>query len=197
MSHIKLLMESTNANIAALHYRGYGKSSGWSTESGIRKDSEAFLEFVDGDPDLKQQKYFAFGHSLGKMFGKCLKVGGAVAIDLARRFPDRFQGLIIENTFLSIEEMVNAIYPKWTMYPHLTRFLWNHWKSDEAVKSLDLPILYLLGDKDEVVPPSHTEKLYQLSKKASIVRFPYGMHDNTFKQPGYSDKISQFVSKLV
>lgn len=71
-------------------------------------------------------------------------MGGAVALYAASKYPDAFTGLIIENTFTSIPDMVDHIFPflkfiKWLI-------LRIQWKSIEIVEKLETPIMYITGD---------------------------------------------------
>lgn len=50
------------------------------------------LEYIKQHPILKHTKLIAYGQSLG----------GSVAISLVSRNEDKFDALIIENTFLSV-----------------------------------------------------------------------------------------------
>ena len=54
--------------------------------------SQTALEYIQHHPILKHTKLVAFGQSLG----------GAVAINLVAKHEEQFNGIIIENTFLSI-----------------------------------------------------------------------------------------------
>jgi poly(3-hydroxybutyrate) depolymerase len=57
----------------------------------------ATLEHALNDPDIDPDRLFCFGRSLG----------GAVAVRLAMEKSERFKGIIVENTFTSIGEMVD------------------------------------------------------------------------------------------
>jgi fermentation-respiration switch protein FrsA (DUF1100 family) len=69
-----------------------------------------------------------------------------VALHLASRNP--LDGVIIENPFSSIKDMVRAIYPKWSIEHYLTRFLWNHWPSIDTIRHVKCPILLIHGEAD-------------------------------------------------
>jgi fermentation-respiration switch protein FrsA (DUF1100 family) len=79
-----------NANIFIISYRGYGKSKGEADEKGMKLDGQAALDFCRTHPTLKNTKIVIYGQS----------IGGAVAIYVASR--NQVDGLILENTFLSI-----------------------------------------------------------------------------------------------
>jgi pimeloyl-ACP methyl ester carboxylesterase len=76
----------TNGN-----YR-YGLSEGKPNEKGIRMDAQTALDYIRSHPVLEKTKVVLYGQS----------IGGAVAVDLASNNPDRIEGIILENTFLSL-----------------------------------------------------------------------------------------------
>lgn len=80
-----------------LAYRGYGDSEGTPSETGLALDAEATLEYALGRDDIDKDRLFVFGRSLG----------GAVAIQLAMSKSNALRGLIVENTFTSIADMVD------------------------------------------------------------------------------------------
>ena len=42
------------------------------------------------------------------------------------------------------------------------------WKSLELVSSLDIPLLFVSGGKDELVPQSHMRKLFEAASESKI-----------------------------
>lgn len=80
------------AHVFIFSYRGYGLSEGSANEQGLKQDTQAVLEFLANHPITSQQKWIAYGQSLG----------GAVAIYALSQAQTKFQGLIVENTFINI-----------------------------------------------------------------------------------------------
>jgi len=83
--------------VLILAYRGYGDSEGTPSEDGLKLDADATLEYAQSRDDIDNDRIFIFGRSLG----------GAVAIQLAMVHSNSIKGLIIENTFTSIGDMVD------------------------------------------------------------------------------------------
>ena len=102
---------------------------------------------------------FAHGRSLG----------GAVAIHMASQRPALFRGLIVENSFTSISDMANVLFPflKYMSWAKVM-ILRIGWNSDQIVPELKLPIFYVTGDQDEIVPYEQTLKLHELSTMAAF-----------------------------
>jgi pimeloyl-ACP methyl ester carboxylesterase len=75
-------------------------------------------------------------------FGRSL--GGAVAISLAERFPTLVAGVIVENTFLSIDAMVDHLMPAVAWLKGLV--LRMHWDSFKKIATLSQPIMFISGE---------------------------------------------------
>lgn len=98
-----VLEKNMGANVLMLQYRGYGLSTGTPDEQGLTIDGQTGLDFVRGHKDLQHTRTVIYGQSLG----------GALAIQLVARNLDHrdVEGLILENTFLSIRKMIPRSLP--------------------------------------------------------------------------------------
>ncbi|KAF8630058.1 hypothetical protein AX17_005503 [Amanita inopinata Kibby_2008] len=150
-----------------------------------------------------------YGHSLGAAVAVCLlsllhsrdDVGFRPSHPWSRpKFPlalthdprlDRIQGLILENPFSSIPEMVRALYPsKWIPYRYLAPFVWDKWDAGAALRSCSTAVrrhnetsssispaasvsvlarlarntLVLQSEHDEIVPCQMGEEMYALAQ---------------------------------
>lgn len=85
------------------------------------------------------------------MFGVGRSLGGAVAAYAALIEPDVFDGLVLENTFTSIGDMVDSLfYFVGYFKPLILRIKWD---TRQIISNLQLPILFVTGSEDEIVPP--------------------------------------------
>ncbi|ORY02905.1 alpha/beta-hydrolase [Basidiobolus meristosporus CBS 931.73] len=182
--------------VVAFDYRGYGGSTGSPSEKGLQQDSLCILNYVE--KKFPHSQIFLYGHSLG----------GAVAAYLAHqvetRHPEksRVAGLVLENTFTSIMDMVHHLYPAWLPYRYLAKwFLWNRWESETLMKQMRrTPVLILSSQQDAIVPTDMMLNLWkslELSSRlntSKIVKFPYGTHENTYQQSGFKEEIRSFIA---
>lgn len=175
-------------NVVLLSYRGYGRSEGTPTEKGLRIDAQTALNYVLKHEIFKDTKIVVYGQSLG----------GAVAIDLVSKNESKVNALIIENTFLSIPKLVPHILP---LLQYLTFMCSQIWPSDKSIKKIKfIPILFLSGTRDEVIPQQHMKKLFELSQTSGGKEwreFLYGSHNETIFQPGYFQFVGKFLKKHV
>ncbi|KAJ6035744.1 hypothetical protein N7540_000023 [Penicillium herquei] len=133
----------TSYVILALSYRGYWKSSGRATQSGIEQDAQAFLNWVSktySAPDTDCQ-VFLWGHSLGAAVAS-----SALGTHMAKLEAERLEGtcglipisgLILEAPISSIKDMLIGLYPqKWLPYRYLWPFSWNTWCTETSLERL-------------------------------------------------------------
>ena len=103
-------------------------------------DARATLEYVFNTLKIDTSKVFVFGRSLG----------GAVAIYSAG-LGYQLSGIILENTFTCIGDMVHAIMPKIAWLKFLVLRI--DWPSEKRIASVKCPIMMISGGADELVPP--------------------------------------------
>nr|POE63279.1 protein bem46 [Quercus suber] len=181
-----ILARDLQCTTLLLEYRGYGQSTGTPSEKGLAIDAQAGIDYLRQREDLKGNRIVVYGQSLG----------GAVSIDLVAKNSGTgdIHGLMLENTFLSIPKMIPTILP---MAKVLTPLCHEYWRSEAMIgKITDVPILFLSGLKDEIVPPSHMRQLFNLAKSESLVwrELPEGDHNSTVVETGYFGHIDQFIT---
>jgi len=94
-----------------VEYRGYGKSTGTPSEKELQSDAQVVLDYLANRRDIDPNRIIVFGLSLG----------GAVACNLVSNNPDRVKAVILENTFTSIEDMIEVVFPLVSRFKFLSR----------------------------------------------------------------------------
>jgi abhydrolase domain-containing protein 13 len=182
----KVLAESLGCNVFMLEYRGYGLSTGTPDEAGLAIDAQTALDYIRERADLRNTKLLIYGQSLG----------GAVAIRLVTENQKEggIAGLILENTFTSIRKLIPTAFPP---AKYIARLCHQLWPSEEMLPKItgDIPILFLSGLKDEIVPAPMMKTLYDICKvdRKRWKTFPNGHHNDTVAEPGYFDAIWAFL----
>jgi len=120
-------------------------------------------------------------------------------LDRASQF--YFRGVIIENTFTSISEMADHVFPffKW-MQNVKARMIRLKWDSINQVGDIKTPMFYISGDEDTFVPTEMTHRLFDATDKALFKEkwiIPGGNHNNTFivAGPDYVLRLKAFLQK--
>lgn len=124
---IKQLHERTNSDVLLVAYRGYSDSEGVPSEEGLQLDAQAIMEYA---VSLKA-KALAEGN-IKDIYVLGRSLGGAVSIYIATQpaYKNEIKGLILENTFTSIQDMVKVLFPPLAHLKFLHR---NFWPSRERI----------------------------------------------------------------
>jgi len=191
--NIKQFIDRVEFNVFILSYRGYGDSDGIPSEAGLLLDAMAGLRWLHKTDNraVDRNNIIIFGRSLG----------GAVALSLAAELnltePSmKIRGLILENTFESVPALVGHLMP---LISPMSAMITNSLNSSERVKEIspDLPVLFISGGMDELVPPPMMKSLFNdcVSRTKKLVSFGEGTHMDTWQVPGYWVSIAEFVSQ--
>lgn len=179
-------------NVLLSSYRGYGNSEGSPSERGIELDADAVLAWVTANPQVDKRKIFLYGQSLG----------GAVAIQQASvgNYAGQVAGLIVENTFTSISDMVDHLMPWLKIFKRLVLKL--KWSSISVVHRVTSPMLFISGLRDELVPPSHMLQLHDAATNCEdkeIYTVADGGHNDTQQKAGeeYWLRILAFIERTL
>jgi pimeloyl-ACP methyl ester carboxylesterase len=150
-------------SVLAVDYRGFGRSDGeLPSEAHTYEDAQAAWDWLAARvPDAGHR--YIFGHSLG----------GAVAIELAARHPAA-AGLIVESSFTSIPDMAKINY--WYVPGAV---LTQRYNSIDKIAAVKLPVLFLHGQADSIVPWQMSEQLHAAATSPKrLVLVPEAGHSN-------------------
>lgn len=153
-------------NLLMVDYRGYGKSTGgYPSETKVYEDAEASWSYLIKQQSRDPKRTFIYGHSLG----------GAIAIELAKRHPEA-AGLIAESNFTSMADMGHRQYP-WLPAEQLLN---QRFDSLSKVSTLKLPVLFIHGTWDKLIPYQMSQRLFESAPQPkSLVLIEGGEHGNT------------------
>ncbi len=166
-------------NFLIIDYRGYGKSSGEITEDGLYLDAKAAFQFLKNDKGFSTQEIIIYGRSIGT----------GVATELASK--QHAKGLILEAPFSGLKKLANQKMP--LLIPSL--FLKYKFDNIGKINKVKSPVLFIHGSKDQLIPPTHTDDLYNAfegMKKKIII--PKAGHNDVNAYPEYHRAMAETLT---
>lgn len=197
------IMEKTKSQmLVAFDYRGFGDSTGTPTEEGLTKDALAVLEFAS--TELKAKEIVFWGQSLG-----C-----AVIINLMKTLmtmDDKKKQLelmkydsdviILENAFLSIPRLIQHHFSRVPAFltKRFTDKLVYRFNSEVTLlsKGLPYPTLFLHGEKNSIVPSSHSKILSDIARDNGIVSTHAILSDASHYDVPFSKQATEHIRKFL
>jgi uncharacterized protein len=159
-------------------YRGYGQSGGSPSEKALVADALMLYDHAVTLPGIDAKRIYAFGRSLG----------GGVAVALAAERP--LAGLILVTPFDSLAAVAKRYY--W--YLPVDWMLKHRFDAIALAPRLNTPLLALIAERDEVIPPVHAERLVEAwgGPKRKVV-LPGASHNATDGHPRFWPEIRRFL----
>ncbi|GAB2667096.1 alpha/beta hydrolase [Nocardia goodfellowii] len=180
---IYALLTDAGFDVLAFDYRGYGRSTGRPSEHGTYLDARAARQALLDRPGVDPERVVYLGKSLG----------GGVMLELATEYPPA--GLILVSTFTGIRDAARGIYPFVPAplvpdaYPSLRR-----------IREVRAPVLITHGDRDELLPLQHAERLYEAaSEPKQLEVFAGAGHNDLIFSAGarWIDLVSTWAKSVV
>jgi len=179
-----LWLHNLGYNVLVADYRGYGKSTGGEpSEATVYEDAEAVWNYLLKLHGSAPRHTFIYGYSLG----------GAIAIDLAIRHPEA-AGLITEGTFTSMYDMGKRKYA----YLPVDWLLNQRFDSLDKVGKLKIPVLFIHGTWDRLIPWQMSQQLFERSPQPKFLKLIEGgehINSSSIGLVEYRDVVSAFVQK--
>ena len=187
-------MPAEGFNVLALDYRGYGASGGSASLPGVQLDIDAALRALVARPDVDAKRIVVFGQSLG----------GALAIHYVAHGAQRahVRALVADSSFSDYREITReklaGFFLTWPFQwlPWLT--VDNDYSPAASVRALSpVPLLLIHGERDVVVPPQHSRRLYELAgepKELWIV--PQAGHIQALRSESVRRRLAEFLGRI-
>jgi len=178
-SHIRAA-NAEGCSMLVIDYRGYGKSGGAPSESGLYTDAEAGYELLRSK-----------GYPPERIVVHAESLGTAVAVELAGRV--KVAGVILEAPFTSASDVAGRILPL------VGPLLVNGFDAKSKIGRLAAPLLVIHGDRDGIIPFDMGETLYEAAPEPkSFWAVPGAGHNDIVESGGeaYRERLREFY-KLV
>ncbi|HTN29034.1 MAG TPA: alpha/beta fold hydrolase [Burkholderiales bacterium] len=162
-----------------VNYRGYGASEGSPSQVSLVADALAQYDYATALPNMDVQRIFVFGRSLGS----------GVAVQLAAHRPVR--GVILVSPYDSLAAVAKRYY--W--YLPVDWMLKHRFDSIGAAPQMKQPLLCLIAERDDVIPPEHAERLFAAwaGPKRRVLLGGAG-HNTTDSAQGFWPSVRDFLN---
>jgi len=163
-------------------YRGYGLSEGAPGEGALVSDALQWFDHAMAFPGVDPKQIFVFGRSLGS----------GVAVALAAQRP--VAGAILATPYDSLAAVAKRHY--W--YLPVDLLLKHRFDSIALAPTLKQPLLCLIAERDEVIPPVHGDRLFEAwgGPKRKVVLQEAG-HNSTDSHPLFWTSVREFLPQKV
>ena len=145
-----------------IDYRGYGQSTGKTTEQGTYLDAQAAWGYLADERGIPADRIIVFGRSLGGAIGAWLG---------AKRTP---AAVIIESSFTSGVDMARRLYP-FLPVRLITRL---RYPVVEYASRLECPVLVVHSRNDEIIPFEMGQSIYAAVNQRKSFLELRGDHNN-------------------
>lgn len=170
--------QKLNFDLFMIDYRGYGKSTGRiESEAQLRDDvRKAFAQIA---PQYQGKRIVILGRSLGT---------GLAAGLAAETRPDL---TILVSPYYSMRDMARQHYPYLPV--QLLRYPLETWRD---IPRIENPLLLVHGERDTLIPVSHSDRLWKIAKNARLLHLPQAGHDDVHQFDEYRGLLTQYLNAL-
>lgn len=181
-------------NVLALDYRGYGASDGVATLAGVQMDIDAAMRSLLTHKNVEPNKIVMLGQSLG----------GALAIYYAAHGScrDNLRALVVDSAFSDYRQIAHeklaGLAITWPVQWLPWLVIDNDYAPYDSVPALAMPLLFIHGEKDRVVPLQHTVRMYDKAVGAKELLIVQGAdHIQTLNTRAGQIKLLDFLSRVL
>jgi uncharacterized protein len=170
-------------NVLAVRYRGYGRSTGTPSDTGIIADARACYNFLTTVKGATPAHIVFYGHSMG----------AGIAIGLATGVPSA--GIVLEGSYPSMAANAGERYPfiPWSLY------LSERYVPIETINGVAVPKLFLHAVDDSLAPISRARELFAKAfEPKSFIELRGGHNDApTVDRDTYTAALSHFFLQVI
>ncbi|XP_034537802.1 lysophosphatidylserine lipase ABHD12 isoform X2 [Notolabrus celidotus] len=199
------ILSTLEYHVLVPEYRGFGDSTGEPTEAGLTSDALYLYNWVKARSG--KSRVVIWGHSLGT------GVATNTAVKLVEK-GEVFDGVILEGAFSSARQKITEHPFSWYYWklPGVGLFLPEPWAdnkvvfpTDENLKKMKSPILFLHSEDDHLVPIQIAQQMHeaaanaQNAERVKLVQFDGSLgylHNGLYRDPQLPDILKKFVGSL-
>jgi alpha-beta hydrolase superfamily lysophospholipase len=188
-SDIASLYSRMGINFLPVDYRGYGRSTGKPTVTGMMRDCHVIFQYV--------KDWLRENNHTGPFIAMGRSLGSASALELASHYKDQIDGLIIESGFALAVPLLRLLGIDTDAFGIREEA---GFRNIDKIAKFDKPVLIIHAEYDHIIPYSDGTALYDHcpSQDKSFLKIPDADHNTIFlhgiKQ--YMQAVKELVEKL-
>jgi len=174
------------SSVLLYDYRGYGLSTGTPTVKGILQDGLTVYDYAHKHLGYPANKILLYGESIGTGVTCNLACNRGCA------------AVILQSGIASLPAVGRAVFPLLWAYPDFV-FGGPHLENVERVKEIHVPILFLHGKVDHIVPFQNSQQMFaNANEPKELVFLPDCGHNDMGVQntKSFHDAIARFVAQV-
>lgn len=184
--YIADVLANAGSSSLVYDYRGYGKSTGVPTITGILEDGLTVYDYVREKMHYAADKIIVYGES----------IGSAVTCNIASK--RLVEAVILQSGIASLPSAAKHLFVVLNLYPDFV-FPEPHLDNVKLVETLKVPILILHGKKDHTVAFENADTLYARANEPKKLVFldDCGHNDMGVQNTGlFFGSIKDFIGEL-
>jgi len=164
-------------NFLPVDYRGYGRSTGQPTITGMMKDCHLVFDFV--------KKWLLDSGYGGPLILMGRSLGSASVLELVSHYKDRIDGLIVESGFAFSGPLLQLLGINLRAINFSEEMGFGNL---DKIQRFDKPTLIIHAELDHIIPFSDGQALYDASTSSdkTLLKIPNANHNDIFMR-GFSE----------
>lgn len=170
-------------HVLAIEYPGYGLyKTSKPSENQIKQDALTIYEYLTLCVGIREQDIILFGRSMGS---------GPTSYLSSIKQP---HSLLLMSPYTSIKEAAKSLLG-WASF--LTVIVYEKFRNIDAIKKAKCPVFFLHGQKDTLIPHSHSKDLHSVCPMECYLHLPEQMDHNEFQlDEDLIDPFKEFIERL-
>jgi fermentation-respiration switch protein FrsA (DUF1100 family) len=161
-------------------YRGYGLSENQTpSPKALMEDTQSAIRYLKNRKDIDAGNLLILAQSLG---------GNNAVAALAHGQFDGIAGIVLDATFYSYKTIANDKFPGGGI------LVSDDYSASQSIQKIaPIPLLFLHGDEDEVIPYKHTQMLFEAAKSPKQMKIvPRTRHLDALYQREIQETVLKF-----
>ena len=186
---------SAGFDVFLFDYRGFGLSEGTPDLAGAERDGEAALRAIRAHPRVDPERLVVFGQSLGASVALIAVAATRSEVPVLAVVADS----AVSDWRLIARQSLARWWVTWALQWPLSWMAPEEPSPLRAAASLgDLPLLFVAGAADEVVPPEHSRRLLAAAGgRSELWLAPGASHIATFSSPLWRLRLIAWLEEVL